>query len=123
MFEITEGIKIEQIGQRKTKKAGIWRLKSMYTLYQYYNLKNSLIVVCFSFLVKFLLIFGLISLLELPLVENKENFWRTSNASRRSDFPGHSVGSSSKSSLISIISSVPLLILPVSKKFVYISKS
>ena len=40
MFEITEGIKIEQIGQRKTKKAGIWRLKSMYNTISVLQFKN-----------------------------------------------------------------------------------
>ena len=97
------------------------------TPYQYYNLKNSLIVVCFLFFVKFLSIFRSIfkqsAWASSPVLENKENFWRTFDASRRSDFPVLSIGFFSKPSLTSNTSSSPSLILPVLKNSANISGS
>ena len=97
-----------------------------FTPYQYYNLNKSLIVVCFLFLRKYLSIFRLIfkhsAWTASPLVEKKQTFWRTSNASRKSDFLGHFIGSSSKPSLTSITLSSPSLILSVSKNSAHVSE-
>ena len=67
--------------------------------------KKSLIVVCFLVFVKCLSIvcsiFKQSTWTASPLVENKKNFWRTSNARRGSNFQGHFIGCSSKPLLTS----------------------
>ena len=56
------------------------------------------------------------------VIENKKSFWRTSNASRRSDYLGHSIGFSSKP-LLTCITSTLSLILSVWKNRPNISES
>ena len=123
---------------KQTPKKSIWGHKnnisitiyiciSMYMQYQYYNFKKCLIVVYFLFFVKCLFIFCSIfkqsAWTASPLVESKENFGRTSNARRRSDFPRYSIGSFSKTLLTFITLSSPLLILLVLKNSANTSES
>ena len=58
----------------------------------------------------------------LAVIENKESFWRTSNASRKSDYLGHSIGFSSKP-LLTCITLTPSLILWVLENRANISES
>lgn len=108
-------------------KKSMWKLKSMY-LYttsglQFEKVFNGSLFSIFRKMFIYILFDHLTVCLNChTVIENKKSFWRTSNASRRSDYLGHSIVFSSKP-LLTCITSTLSLILSVWKNRPNISES